>query len=232
MPIRKTVAVVAVLGAFAVLVGLGLWQLDRRAWKQERIAAAAAGLEAAPLALAEAAPDPGAVWRRAALTATTIPAGRVEIGPKTVQGKVGMDHALPARLANGDIVIVVLGFVANDAPASTRPTPPDGHFAAAGVLTRPERPSRMMPDNRPPDSWLWLEPRAIAAAAGLDPDRTSPLALRLEPPWPGFQGEAVRPNLPDNHLQYALTWFGLAGALAGVAAIGVWRRRRPGQRQP
>ena len=127
------------------------------------------------------------------------------------------------------MLVVLLGWapVAADAPVL-----PDSEVSVAGVLRPGRRPSLFMPDNVPPDSWLWLEPPAIAKAVGLDPAKTSPLSLSLTDPPAGLTARPAKPVFADNHLQYALTWFGLAAALAGVVIAVVLRSRRQMGHQP
>ncbi len=129
----------------------------------------------------------------------------------------------PARLADGSIVIVNRGFV----PDARR----DPKIAADGEMSGPVEIVGAMrwPDSRhwftPSDDaahnlWFTRDPAAIAAAKGLGKRRSvAPFYVEQETPVP--PGGLPQPgklvvSLPDNHLQYALTWFGLAAVLAGV----------------
>lgn len=224
---RRRIAIGAAVLGFAILVGLGAWQLDRRAWKQALIAEVDAGLAADPVVLTDG-PAPDAVqtlqWRRAEAAGEWAPTGLVRITPRTMDGVVGADYAAPLVLADGSVIVVLLGFGAEGVQ------PPALRAEAArisGVMARAARPSAFTPDNAPPDDWYWLEPPAIAAHAGLRPEMASPLTLRLDTPIGALTPRPSRPVFADNHLQYAFTWFGLAAALAAVALL-LFRRRRPG----
>ncbi len=221
---RRKIGIAAALLVFGVLVGLGVWQTERRAWKHALIARVEAGLAAPPRPL-DATPDADAAWRRVSATGQWLVDGLVRIAPRTLDGKVGADYAAPLRLADGGAVVVLLGWAPDGGAA---PDLPDGPAEVEGVLAPAPEPSLFTPDNVPPDQWLWLDPPAIAAAAGVAAARTSPLVLKLTTPPPGLAPVPARPNIVDNHLQYAFTWFGLAAAWAVVAVL-LFRRRRPAQ---
>ena len=99
-----------------------------------------------------------------------------------------------------------------------------------GVLRLPPegRPNWFLPDNNPgANHWFWVDLPAMAAADGLD--RLAPYYLDADAtPNPGGwpKGGAMLPELPNNHLQYALTWFGLALTLVGVFGTWAWKRTR------
>jgi surfeit locus 1 family protein len=212
--------IIAATAGFALLVGLGLWQLDRRDGKQQRLQAVEAGLAREPRLLTDA-PTKADAWTPASAQGRWRPDGLVRIAPKTWNGQVGGDYAAPFVLQNGDPLIVLLGWAPNGAPAPLLEGAPT---TVEGILAPSPRPSLIMPDNAPNKNWIWLEPKAIAAAIGLDPARTPDITLRLSTPPNGLTARTARPNLPNNHLQYAFTWFGLA---AGLAAVGFFASRRP-----
>ena len=224
MKIRSGAIVAAV--AFAVLVGLGLWQLDRRDSKHERLQAIEAGLAQAPRALRDA-PTDGDAWTPVIAQGLWHTDGLIQIAPRTLDGKVGIDYAAPFILTNGDPLIVLLGWAPSGAAA---PKLNSSRTSLQGILVPAPRPSLIMPDNIPPDQWIWLEPKAVAATSGLDAARTSNIALRMSDPPSGLTKRSARPNLPDNHLQYAFTWFSLAVALAGVAFFAGRRQDSPSSR--
>ena len=103
-----------------------------------------------------------------------------------------------------------------------------------GALRWPERAGWFTPAGEPERNlWFARDQRAIAAAKGWG--SVAPFYVEQEAPAPPgglpLPGKLVV-NLPDNHLQYAITWFGLAVVLAGVFAAlarAQWRERRSGE---
>ena len=86
----------------------------------------------------------------------------------------------------------------------------------------------LKPENQPDENlWFWVDPPAMAAAAGI-PEVVPELFLEADAsPNPGGLpvGGQTRVTLPNDHLQYAITWFALAAAL--VVIYLVYHLRRP-----
>jgi surfeit locus 1 family protein len=216
--------------AFAVLIGLGVWQIQRKAWKENLIASLTERLAAPPQALPSPAAwprlDPAAdEYRRARFNAefdhgkeAFVFAAATAFRPDVTEP--GDWVFTPARLADGSIVIVNRGFVP-DARRDPR-SRPDGQVARpieiVGAMRWPDIRHWFTPGDDPGHNlWFARDPAAIAAAKGLG--AVAPFYIEQETPAP--PGGLPQPgklvvSLPDNHLQYALTWFGLAAVLAGV----------------
>jgi len=231
----------AAAAAFAVLLSLGLWQLDRKAWKEGLIATIEQRLSAPPIALPAPATWP---WLRSAedeflrvaVTAEFLNdrEALVYTSGSTLReesGGPGYWVFTPARLAGGALVMVNRGFVPDGkhAPAAR----PDGEAAGpinmVGVLRWPEPPGVFTPAGDPiRNIWFSRDSNAIAAAKGVS---VAPFYLELESPDPpGGLPRAGRlhPTLPNNHFGYALTWLGLACVLVGVYGtwlFGSWRKQ-------
>ena len=199
VPVLPTIVVLAM---FATLVGLGVWQLQRREWKHELIRQ----LEAAPkLPLLEAGDFLAAMqgtqsiqYRRAELPCS----------PGTV---------LPYDLRGGSSVAGDSGYLVL---VSCRPNrkPPD-IVAVAGWTQRPDAVSVPVTVDTVFRGLIIENPYGTAPDRPrfmLIPDTAIPPLLVSQMPDPG--------SLPDNHLSYAGQWFGLAAALLGI--YGVWLRRR------
>jgi surfeit locus 1 family protein len=218
--------------AFAALIALGTWQIERKTWKEGLIAALGERLAAVP----EPLPPPNA-WQgldrardeyrrvrfraqfdypREALVYGTASAFRPDVsGP-------GYWVFTPARLADGGVIVVNRGFVPEGRQDAKLRAAGDvaGIIEITGALRWPDR-NWFTPSDEPAKNlWFTRDPLAIAAAKGLGP--VAPFYVEQESPLP--PGAWPRPgklvvNLPDNHLQYALTWYGLALALAGVFVV-------------
>ena len=229
----------AIVG-IAILAGLGLWQLDRKTWKENLIAAMTERLARPPADL-----PPRDRWAhllqerdefaRVGFPAEFLPGQEALVYSAgsafrpDVQG-AGYWVFAPARLAGGSIVVVNRGFLPL-AQKDAAIAPPSGSIDIAGVLRWPEKPGAFTPANEPQnDVWYVRDPAAIAAAKKWD--AAAPFYIDQEsPPPPGGLPKVGKlvVALPDNHLQYAITWFGLALGLAGVYVTwlaGRFRRRR------
>jgi surfeit locus 1 family protein len=228
----------------ALFAGLGVWQLQRRTEKHVLIAALTERLAAAPDAL----PAP-AQWRaltaakdefrRVRLTATYQPRpdAMVYSSGSAVRDDIsgpGTWAFMPAALPGGETVVVNAGFVQNTMQDRARqdravarlitnePVILTGYIRfpeQAGLLTPPEDIAKRL--------WFTRDHLAMARALGWGQDGrpVAPFYIDLEAPVPASGVPKPGPlevHLKDDHLQYAITWFGLAGAV--VIAFGVWWR--------
>lgn len=242
VPVRGRLWPVALLAllAFAVLVGLGLWQLQRLAWKQTLIAQVEARIHEAPAPLPPEA-DWGKIdfatdeYRRVTAQGRFLNDLEVQVYALVDQapdgsGGPGYWVVTPLRLADGAYVLVNRGFVplARKAPATRAEGQVDGPVTVTGLLRLPEEAGPFTPANdAAKDSWYVRDPEAIASAKGLV--RVAPFLIDADATTnPGGlpRGGLTRIVFPNRHLEYALTWFGLAASLAGVFAAYVWSRRR------
>lgn len=227
------------LAAFFVLIGLGTWQMQRLHWKEALLATIDQRIHSSPLPLAE-------IERKFAAT------GDVDYWPVTVtgsflhegerhffathEGQSGFYIYTPLRLADGRFILINRGFVPYDrkAPETRQEGQVAGTVTLTGLARNPlsQKPSSLIPDNEPEKNiFYWKDRDVMAASAGL------PVGASLAPffvdadnaPNPGGLpvGGVTLIELPNSHLQYAVTWYGLAAALAGVLGVFVWRARRP-----
>ncbi|WP_342634227.1 SURF1 family protein [Lichenihabitans psoromatis] len=223
--------------ALAILVALGVWQLERLAWKNGLVAMIAARTTAPPSPL-----PPEADWMRLAPNAyayrhVTVE-GRFEhdkeahvfrplSDPRGRYSGLGDLVLTPLRLASGAVVIVNRGFVPdNKVDPSTRVLGQiEGPVTVTGLMREPESRNAFTPADDPAHSlWFTRDPASIAQAFGLD--RVAPFTIDQDASAiPGGlpQGGETVLSLPNDHLSYALTWFGLAFGLLLVYAVFVWR---------
>jgi surfeit locus 1 family protein len=136
----------------------------------------------------------------------------------------------PLRLADGAVVMVNRGFVPMELrDPSTRPqSRPEGDVTVTGLVRAPETRNACTPADDPAkNTWFTRDPEAIAKAHNLG--RAAPFYVEADATanpggWP--QGGQSRLNLPNDHLQYAFTWYGIALTLVGVFGTFAWRRLR------
>lgn len=200
-----------------VLLGLGVWQVQRLAWKNELIARAEAAVRQPASDLPAELGDPaGLAFRRVRVAGSYVAGRAVALGLEKRDGRVGARLLVPFRLEDGRTVLVDRGFVREERLREVLAAPPPaGRRVLEGVL-RPAGGGSWAtpgPDLSVP-RWYTADTEAIGRHSGL---ALEPLVLVLERPEDDGQSPAepgpVAIELPNPHLGYAVTWFGLAAAL-------------------
>lgn len=231
---RRLLPTLFTLPVFLLLVGLGVWQVQRLAWKEGLIAARQAAANAAPVALPNRLDEArGMEFRHVIVTGMLRNDKEILVYAAPRVGAVGFDVLTPLVRADGRLVFVNRGFVPTGLRDPVRRAAGEiaGPVRVAGLLRLPPagKPNWFVPDNDPGhDRWFWIDLKAMAAADGLE--RVAPFYVDADAtPNPGGwpQGGLTRVALPNHHLQYALTWFSLAVALL---VIYVLYHRKPGTR--
>lgn len=228
------------LSMVAVFIGLGVWQLQRRVEKHVLIAALTERLAAAPVAL----PSP-AQW--SALTPARDEFRRVRFAAAYASGPDAMVYSsgsavrddisgpgtwafLPARLARSETVVINTGFVQNtmqdrdQEDRAVKPLLTGEPVTLTGYIRFPETAGMLTPaENLTKRLWFTRDHLAMAHALGWG--EVAPFYIDLEQPLPANGIPKPGPldvHLKDDHLQYAVTWFALAGAV--LIAFAVWLR--------
>ncbi len=223
--------------AFIVMIGLCVWQVQRMHWKEGLIAEREARVTAAPVALpaAGAGDVAGMEYRRVRLEGAFLHDQELYLGARSLNGNPGYHVLTPFALAEGGAVLVDRGWI----PIERKPpeTRAEGQVAGAqaldGIVRLPPDRAWMQPDNEPANNmWFYVDLPAMAAASGA--------ALRTdlyvdagpaENPGGYPVGSQTRIELPNDHLQYAVTWGLLAAALAVIYVLyhlKLERERKPG----
>lgn len=216
---------------FLILIGLGTWQVERLGWKERLITARQAALHFAPVPppanLAAAQP---LEYHPVRVTGRFLNDREMPVAAIADDGTAGFDIVTPFVLDGGKVLMVERGFVPTALKA--RDSRSAGEIAGQTEVTGPlrldrGRPSWFTPDNQPArNEWYFIDLDAMAAAARphidvlpyyLDADAT---------PNPGGwpKGGQTAINLPNRHLQYAITWFALAAGLVQIYILFVRRR--------
>ena len=228
---------VATLLALLVLLGLGTWQLERLGWKRDLLARIAA--------LHDAPAEPLTVVLHRIADAQDVEFTRVqaqcaEVSAKVVhlyalhEGAPGWRPVAACRLTTGPhaSILVDLGFAPGEAgagPVDTAVTLPAGR-PIIGVLRRPSPEAwfeSLAPRPPSPDRRRWFRRDIAGMAAALGAPNPAPVMLMLESPaTPGLTASPLPTGISNRHLEYALTWYGLALALAAVYIAKLLRDRK------
>jgi surfeit locus 1 family protein len=219
----------------AVLVALGVWQLQRLEWKSRLIAERATAVAAAPVSPPQTLAEARALeFHRVTVEGVFLHDKEIVRNAIAAKGDAGFDVLTPLRDAAGRIVFVNRGFVPTELKdPATRPAGQlAGTVRVSGLLRVPpqEKPGWFIPDNRPDsNAWFWIDLPAMAAADGLA--NVAPFYIDADAaPNPGGwpKGGVTLLALPNDHLQYAITWFSLAAALMVIYVVYHSRGGGPG----
>jgi surfeit locus 1 family protein len=220
---RLLVPTLLTLVMLPILIGLGAWQLERRAWKH----AILAGIDAAESRPAIPLPQDPPQFAKVRVSGTLrndVPALYGAEGRDLPSGPaVGGQLITPLERPDGPPVLVLRGWVPAIPPASA-PAP----ATIEGYVRLPEHPGWFTPDPElAAHRFYTLDPAAIGTALGLG--RVAPFMLvALGPKGDTFPDPAhALPRPPDNHLEYALTWFGFALILVVIFTLYARKVLRP-----
>ena len=227
------------LVALAILLTLGTWQMQRLDWKEDLIATVNERIASAPASLLEVE-EIFARTRDVDYLPTTVGGEFRHEGERhffaTHEGRSGYFIYTPLELDDGRLLLVNRGFVPFEIKdAALRPAGQvEGRQTITGLARNPldGKPSWIVPDNDlQKNLFYWKDLDAMAATSGVGRredylgffvdanDAANPGGLPV--------GDVTLINISNNHMQYIITWYGLAFALVAVMAAWVWRRRKP-----
>nr|WP_245355579.1 SURF1 family protein [Rhizobium leguminosarum] len=227
-----------VLIALAILISLGTWQVERLHWKEGLLADIAARQLAAPVPLADieamAAAGGDIEYRRVTATGRYIN-NKERHFFATWHGQTGFYVYTPLELADGRTLLVNRGFVPyeNKEPEMRMQGQLTDQQTVTGLAREklPGKPSWVVPDNDVAKNiFYWKDLDVMAESVGLDKARVIPFFVDADstPNPAGLPiGGVTQVDLPNDHLQYAFTWYGLAAVL--VAVVGISWFRKPGK---
>lgn len=210
------------LGGVAILVSLGVWQMQRLAWKEAVLAEIEGRIADAPVPL-PATPDPE---EDAYLPVTVTGSWRPDYLRVLVsQKQVGAGYRIIRPLmTDGRRILVDAGFVATE-EAEALMLEEGGPVTIIGNLQWPQEVDGFTPaPDLDGNIWFARDVPAMAEALGTDPI----LVVRREAP----AGGPIAPlpvdtrAIPNDHLQYAITWFSLAAIWGGMTIYFLRRMRR------
>jgi surfeit locus 1 family protein len=230
-PIGMTIATAI---ALAILVALGVWQLQRLQWKEALLAHVFAlqhaRAQALEYPLRELARGKDVEFTRVSVVCPGLASAPFLEVYDLRDGQAGsrLVSVCPLNDQAYGSILVDRGFIPDSSRARPLTDPQERTpVEVEGVLRKPERGNFVTPKNRP-GHWFTHEVAPMAAALGAH--APAPLLLYAEsktnPEIAQLRPAPLPVEIPNNHFQYALTWFGLAGALAGVYLAALFKRMR------
>lgn len=214
---RKGPTVITLI-MLAVLLGLGFWQVQRLAWKTDLLDTIHARMASKPAPLPETIADPaGWEYRRVTVAGRYLYDHEFLVRPRVLDGRVGAHMLVPFRRASGGIVFVDRGWISDD--LLKKASRPQGIVPVEAIVQLPQK-HGFTPDNDPAKgAWYWPDVRAMAAAAHVNDPLPVVLAVAARVPGVYPAGGQVRLDIPNDHRQYAVFWFGMALVLCAVYAL-------------
>jgi surfeit locus 1 family protein len=230
---RRIVAGLLCLIGVAILLGLGVWQLQRLHWKEDLLARVAALRHAAARPLADVLTLPDGGYTRVSFDCPGIesrPRAKL-FGVQDGQAGYRMMAACPVAGGAVSTIMVDLGFAPDTAGDCLSKHAPLWNGPYIGILRTPDPKSFVTPLDQPAQRlWYWRDLPSMTKALGAGAPAAYFVALEPGPQSAGWAGcltqLPIPANIPNRHLEYAITWFGLAAALVGVYVASLFRRRQ------
>lgn len=223
------------LAMFAALLALGTWQVKRLAWKENLIQTIESRIHQPPRALETwFKTEPGTDYWPVEVEGTFLHSAERHFF-STYDGQSGYDIFSPLEVSPGTFVFINRGFVPFDRKEPS--TRAEGQITSKVKVTGlarsilKQKPSWLVPDNEPAKNiFYWKDFAAMRDTAGL-PTGAKTLELFIDAdktPNPGNlpAGGVTIVNLPNSHLSYAVTWYGLAATLAVIWSVLAFRHIR------
>ncbi len=221
---------IIVLMMLPILIGLGIWQLHRLTWKTELLATIAARMNAAPVDLPAMIVDSqGWAFRNVTLSGHFADVEPFHLYGRIYNGKAGVHLLIPLIRDDGSAVLVDRGFVPFEAGgALVDYRREQGPVTVTGVVREPEPAGWFLPRAKPAENiWYAVDIAAMAAASHLN---LAPIYVAARPSgetgWPAATGGTEGTGIRNEHLNYAIFWFSMAGALLLIFVLSSRPRRR------
>lgn len=227
-------------GALSVLIILGSWQVKRLIWKEDLIANVERKIKAAPVTFKDVEnqltgnvkKDRKELEYQPVSLRGTLNHDKEMFYFATLDGDAGFHVYTPITLtSNGSTVLVNRGFVPTEQKLGVdrQNSQPDGEVEVIGLVRFPDRdkPNRFLPDNDlKTNIFFWRNMDDMIQLAALNAKTTAPIFVyenKLDNNRLPIGGVTIV-NFPNNHLGYAVTWYGLALTLIGVYMALAWSR--------
>lgn len=214
--------------AVILAIGLGSWQIDRLIWKRGLIAEREGAVSADPIPLPERFDREQHQFRRVRVTGTYLHDKEMYLAARSMRGNIGYHIVTPMRLQSGRTILVNRGWVPQERklPDLRAGGQVEGTVTVTGILRDAPPAGYFTPDNEPGSNvWFSVDLDAMARHAGVETFNGIYVEVQESAhnaPYP--LGGQSRIELPNNHLQYVITWY--AVAIGAIVIYILWHRRR------
>lgn len=212
--------ILGILGC-AILIWLGLWQLQRLHWKEALLAEIQSRIDSAPIAL-PATVDPSMKYLPVVVSGTTT-GDEIDVLSGTRDAGGGYQVVSGFVTDDGRRILLDRGFVDQDHKRDPRPAT---QLQVVGNLHWPQEKSSATPAPNL-DQNIWFARDVPAMAAQLDTQPILVVAAQVAGDTQGVQAMPVGiEGIPNSHLSYAVQWFMIAAVWAGMTVALIWRIRQ------
>ena len=223
------------LPIFVVSLGLGIWQMERREWKRDILDRIAVNQAAPPLTLDELLQGNPLrhEYGRVKIAGSFLHDKEFYLAARSLKNTVGLQVVTPVKTTDGRIVLFDRGWVPQEQKDTAKRAQgqPAGHVELTGIVRRNQERRQFAPENVPDRNvWFHVDVPLMRSMAGAPADpKLDTFFLEADAaanPGGVPVGGQTRLDIPNDHLQYALTWFLIAAALAGVYLAYHWENGR------
>jgi surfeit locus 1 family protein len=223
------------LAVFIFCAGLGVWQLQRREWKLGILNTIAVNQAATPVSLDELLKGSPLAheYGRVHVTGTLLNDREFYLAARNLKDDVGIQVITPLKTGDGRLILFDRGWVPSEKkdPAKRAEGQVAGTVDLVGIVRRSQVQRQFAPDNDPGKNfWFHVDVPLMRKMTGGAPDPgldTFFLEADATPNPGGLPvGGQTQLDIPNDHLQYAITWFGIALAMLGVWLAWHWENGR------
>jgi surfeit locus 1 family protein len=213
------------------LLGLGSWQVQRYSWKADLLEKLSSRSQAAAMALPNGLTvSEDLEFQRVTLIGTYLHEHEFHLFGRSLRGNPGVHVLTPLRRADGKgYVIVDRGWVPFDKRSATERSAGQvkGEVTFEGIVRLANGPGPFSPDNDPVrNDWFFVEPAAMAKLAGIDALPNYYVLSGVANVPGGYPvSRQWRLDIPNNHAEYAITWYLMALVLIGIYIV--YHRQKP-----
>ena len=216
-------------------LSLGVWQMERREWKRDILDRLTTNQAAAPMPLDDLLRgDPlRHEYGRVKIAGSFVHDKEFHLAARSLKNKVGLQLVTPFKTDDGRILLFNRGWIPSEKkePAKRAEGQGTGRVELTGIVRRNQERRQFAPENVPDKNvWFHVDVPLMRRLAGAPPDlKLDAFFLDADAaPNPGVVpiGGQTRLDIPNDHLKYAITWFLMVLALAGVYLAYHWENGR------